>query len=59
MEIFKVVLGASRVEFTMSHDGKQYVGAVNGLIIAASTDYESVRAVIAEGINANKSEILH
>jgi hypothetical protein len=60
MEIFKIFLGASQVKFSIDFENNLYKAKVNGIVIAESTDYESVRArLLTDMPPTTNRELMH
>lgn len=57
VEIFKVYLGLSQVEFVVlfNKETNLYQATVNTMVFAESSDYEAVRSQMLSGMEAYKS----
>lgn len=62
MEYFKVIIGKSRIEFSVifNREKNLYQGLINQKVFFENTDYEVVREAIIKGLSDNtKSEVFH
>jgi hypothetical protein len=53
MQMFNVILGRSRVQFSVWALNGRYQGRVNDIVIYESTDYEAVRADLLFDFGSN------
>jgi hypothetical protein len=59
VEIFKIIIGKSGIEFSVSHQSWSYQAKVNSIVLYDGPDYEEARAMILDLVGPLVSETSH